>query len=271
MYTINDVLRSFFVHKDFLPPANIWPGTLFSPLQIAVCAAVAVFIGFACLRCARKSQETQNRVFLWLWALMLLTEIVIDIYDSCAGKAVFIDWTSILPLWHCSIFLYVLPFAVFAKGKLKEAACGYICTLGLLGGAVNFVYPASYLSYYSCISFTGVRTIFYHSAMIFTAVTMLLSGYHSFKGYTEWKQLLLPSIPSLLVSVPANIVNFTVEGADYMFFKLESFFFAPLGQALPKGLTVVLVYILLILVQTAPYVPSYLKARKSVKLCEMSN
>lgn len=265
MEIILDVLRNFFTHKDFLPEPDVWPGTLFSPLQIAFCAAAAVFIGFASVRCAKKSEAHQKKVFCVLWAIMLITEPIIGIYDCYAGKEFFADWGSILPLWHCSIFLYAAPFAIFGKGKIREAACGYICTLGLLGGVVNFVYPATYLSRYCCISFAGFRTVFYHGAMIFTAVTMLLSGYHSFKNVTKWQQLLLPAIPALIVSVPANIVNFTVPGTDYMFFKMESFFFAAIGQATSDWFTVLLVYGLLLVIHAAPYLPSYFANRKKQK------
>ncbi len=257
-----ELLRHFFTHKDFLPPAESWPGTLFTPLQMGFCALVAVFIGFACVRCAKRSEAYQKKVYFVLWLIMFITEPIITIYDCCAGERVFMDWAGVLPLWPCSIFLYTAPFAIFGKGRVRWVACGYICTAGLLGGLVNFVYPANYLSRYSCISFTGFRTIFYHGAMVFTAITMLLSGYHSFQGVKKWQELLLPAIPALIVSIPANIVNFTIPGCDYMFFKLESFFFAPIGRATPDWFSVIVVYCLFLLVHAAPYVPDYLKNRK---------
>ncbi len=266
MNIIIDIFKNFFTHKDYLPPASEWPGTLFSPLQIVFCTAIAVFIVFFCIRCAKKSELYQKKVFFVLWVIMLISEIIIDIYDCCAGKKVFLDLPNILPLWHCSIFLYAAPFAIFSKGNVKFAACGYICTLGLLGGLVNFVYPATYISAYSCISFAGFRTIFYHGAMIFTALTMLISGYHSFKGVTKWQQLLLPCVPALIVSVFANIVNYTIDGTDYMFFKMESFFFAPIGKATPDWLSVILVYILLFIIHGVPYLPSYLANREKTQL-----
>ncbi len=199
-----------------------------------------------------------------LWLVMLITEPIISIYDCYAGRGYSVEWGSVLPLWYCSIFLAAAPFAIFGKEEVKHSACGYICTLGLLGGAINFVYPATYLSRYSCISFAGFRTIFYHGAMLFVAITMLISGYHSFKNATALKQLFLPVVPALIFSVPANIVNFTL-GTDYMFFKMESFFLAPIGRATPDWFTVILVYILLFVVCCAPYLPSYIKGRTAKK------
>ncbi len=263
MDILADLLRNFFTHKDFLPPPEQWPGTLFSPLQILFCAAVAVFIAFACIRCAKKSEAFQKKVFFVLWLIMFLSEPGVSLWEAYSGKAVQVEWDSMLPFWPCSIFLFAAPFAIFGKGSARKAACGYICTLGLLGGAVNFVYPATYLSRYSCISFAGFRTIFYHGAMVFTAVTMLLSGYHSYRGVTKWQQLLLPAVPALLVSIPANIINFTVPGTDYMFFKMESFFFAPIGRATPDWFSVVLVYLIYLVIHCGPYLPSFLANRKT--------
>lgn len=263
MNTFLQLLRNFFTHKDFLPPPEQWPGTLFTPMQILFCGAVAVFIGWAALRCSKKSEAYQKKVYFVLWLLMLVTEPAIVIWEAYAGQTFFIDWTSALSLWPCSIFLYGAPFAIFGKGKVRWAACGYICTLGLLGGTVNFVYPATYLSRYSCLSMAGLRTIFYHGSMVFTAAAMLLSGYHSFRGITHWQQLLLPAVPALLVSIPANIINFTLPGTDYMFFKMESFFFAPIGRATPDWFTVILVYFLYLVVHAGPYLPSYLSNRKN--------
>ncbi len=262
METVAALFRNFFTHKDFLPPPDRWPGTLFTPLQVVFCLAVAVCIGFACVRCAKKEERYLEKVFFVLWLLMLISEPVIILWESFSGKAVTFSWAADLPFWPCSIFLFAAPFAIFGKGNVRRAACGYICTLGLVGGLVNFVYPATYLSRYSCLSLAGLRTIFYHGSMVFTAVTMLLSGYHSYKGVTRWQQLLLPAIPALLVSIPANIVNFTIPGTDYMFFKLESFFFAPIGRATPDWLSVVMVYVLYLIVHCGPYLPDYLKSQK---------
>ncbi len=259
---ILSLIRNFFTHKDFLPPPEAWPGTLFSPLQIVFCLAVAVFIGWASVRCARKSAAFRKKVYFILWIIMLVSEPVIVLWEACSGRQFWIDWCSALSLWPCSIFLYAAPFVIFGKGSAREAACGYICTLGLLGGTVNFVYPASYLSRYSCLSFAGLRTIFYHGSMVFTAATMLLSGEHSFRGIVRRRQILLSCVPALLVSIPANIANRLIPGADYMFFRLDSFFFAPIGRALPAWLSLVLVYLLYLIIHGAPYLPSYLSNRR---------
>lgn len=77
--------------------------------------------------------------------------------------------------------------------------------------------------------------------------------------------LLLPAVPLLIMSLPANIVNFSPIGSDYMFFKLNSFFFAPIGAATPDWLSVIIVYIAYLIIHTVPYLPFYFKAKKQTK------
>ena len=93
-------------------------------------------------------------------------------------------------------------------------------------------------------------------------MTMLLSGYHSYKGITRARELLLPAVPFLLVSIVANAVNFSPIDSDYMFFKLESFIFAPLGTVTADWVAVIIVYLAYLLIHALPYIPSYMKNKK---------
>ena len=260
---IADLIQNFFTHKDYLPSADSIPGTLFTPLHLVfslICVALVLCFG---MRIGKKGESAFRKVFGILWVLMVTLEITKIIWETVTGKTVNFEWAGVLPLYPCSIYMYAMPFALWGQGELRRGACGYVCTLGLLGGLINFVYPANILGNYSCISFAGFHTFFYHGTMVMCALSMLVSGYHSYTGITKWYQL-LPSVPFLGVSILANVVNFSPIAADYMFFKLNSFIFAPLGAALPDGASVAIVYLAYFLIQGAPYVPSYL-AFKSAK------
>lgn len=257
-----DLLQNFFTHKDFLPAADKLPGTLFTPLHFVASACWIALIVLACLLLRKKSEDTLRRVFTILWLTVTVLEIVKITWETYCGATVEFEAGGILPLYPCSIFMYAMPFAIWGKGKVRYAACGYVCSLGLLGGVINFVYPANVLNNYSCISFAGFHTLFYHGVLVLCAMLMLLSGYHSYKSVTKAHQLLLPAIPALAVSVVANLVNFSPIGSDYMFFKLNSFFFAPIGAATPDWLGVLLVYAIYLLIHALPYLPFWLTSKK---------
>lgn len=265
MWTFRDLISHFFTHKDFLPAAQQLPGTLFTPLHLAVSAMCVALIA-VCSYCVRnKGTDGLRRIYGTLWAAVTVLEAVKIIWETCTGAQVEMNLTGNLPLYPCSIFMYAMPFAVWGKGWVRRAACGYVCSLGFLGGAINFVYPVNVLSNYSCISFAGMHTLFYHGVLVFCAVTMLVTGYHRYTGIRRWWELLVPAVPALIVSVAANIVNFSRIDSDYMFFKLESFFFAPIGAATPDWLSVVLVYGIYLLIHALPYIPSYVANRRRLK------
>ena len=266
METFTELLRNFFTHKDFLPSADKLLGTLFSPLHVVFAVLWAGVVALACWQLAKRSEKTIRAVFAVLWGLLVVLEATKIAWESLSGATVGFEAGGVLPLYPCSIFMYAMPFAVWGRGLVRRAACGYVCSLGLLGGAINFVYPANILSNYSCLSFAGFHTFFYHGAIVFCAATMLISRYHTFTGIRKGWELLLPSVPFLLVSIVANIVNFSPIDADYMFFKLESFIFAPLGQTTADWVAVILVYAAYLLIHALPYIPSYIANRRRAKV-----
>ena len=255
------LLKNFFTHKDFLPPASDLPGTLFTPLHFIFSATVLLAIVFFGLKLSKKSEKTIRLTFLAIWITVTCLEIVKIFWETYSGKTVQLELGGILPLYPCSIFMYAMPLAIWGKKYIRDMGCGYVCTLGLLGGAVNFFYPANILGNYSCISFAGFHTFLYHGAIFFCALVMLKSGYHSYKNVAKAFQLLVPAVPALAVSIVANIVNFSKINSDYMFFKLNSFFFAPIGAATPDWLSVLIVYVLYLLIHALPYIPFYIKNR----------
>lgn len=264
MTSFNDLISNFFTHKDFLPSADKISGTLFTPLHFVFAAVLLALIIFFSIKLSKKGEKTIKKVFFCLWVMAVLLEIVKIIWETVSGKVVSFEWTGVLPLYPCSIFMYALPFAIFGKGLVRECACGYVCTLGFLGGAINFVYPANILSNYSCISFAGFHTFFFHGAIVFCTLTMLLSKYHTFTKASRWYDLFTPAIPFLITSVVANLVNFSKIDSDYMFFKLESFIFAPLGAATNDYLAVIIVYAAYLLIHALPYIPFYIKNKTKV-------
>ena len=263
MNSLGELIKNFFTHKDFLPPANEIAGTIFTPLHFVFAAILLSAIIFSGVLLSRKSEKAIQITFCIIWAVLSCLEITKIVWETYMGNTVRFEWGGILPLYPCSIFMYAMPLAIFGKGKIRYMGCGYVCSLGLLGGAINFFYPANVLDKYSCISFAGFHTFLYHGAIVFCALVMLLSGYHSYKTAKKPIDLLLPAIPALCVSVIANAVNFSPIGSDYMFFKMNSFFFAPIGAVLPDVVSVILVYLIYLLIHALPYLPFYFKNRKA--------
>ena len=223
------------------------------------------------LTLSKKNEKTIQRVFTVIWGILIVLEISKIIWETYSGKTVNFEWGGVLPLYPCSIFMYALPFAIWGKGKVRYSACGYVCSLGFLGGVINFVYPANILSNYSCISFAGFHTFFYHGSIVFCTLVMLLSGYHKYSEASKWSDLFLPAIPFICVSIIANAVNFSKINSDYMFFKLNSFIFAPLGAATEDWVSVILVYAVYMILHALPYLPFFIMSKRNSHLAIKNN
>ena len=251
------VLRNFFTHKDFLVSPELIPGTIWTPLHIAFETALVVTVFLSALYFSKRKEKIKG-CFTFLWAFLAIWEVVIICWDSFAGINKAVDLQVSLSLYPCSIFLYVMPFIIWGRGILREMACGYMCTLGFLGAAVNVFYPATRLTDYSCISFPGLHTSIYHGAMLFVYLVIMFAGLHSYKKAEKWQDMFLACMPALLLSIPANIINYSSIDADYMFFKGHFPLLAGLFPNTSEIKFTMVLYGLYIFVPALFYLPSYI-------------
>ncbi len=268
MKDLGYLLRNFFTHKDKLAPAEQLPGTMFTPLHFTVAGILLSMVVVSAIL-VHKKEKMIKPLFIILWVTVTVLEVVKITWESTTGNEVRLEVAGILPLYPCSIFMYAMPFAIWGKGKVKQAASGYVCTLGLLGGSVNFFYPMTVLYRYSILSFSAMHSMLYHAVMLFTCLTMLLSGYHRYTRVKSVWDVLLPCVPTLILSIPANIVNYTV-GADYMFFRGTSAFLPALFGDMEKIWITLIIYALYIIVPACFYLPSLIsqKIKMSRKVAE---
>ncbi len=258
--TFIDLLKNFFTHKDFLPPASELPGTLFTPLHFIVSGSTLALVIFLAIVLSKADERVMKITMTTIWAVSVTLEIIKIFWEMYSGKQVQFFAQGALPLYPCSIFLFTYPIALWAHGLAKRAVCGYVCTLGLLGASINFFYPVNILSSYSIISFSGALTMLSHGMMLLAALIIFIRGELEFKGIDSFAKLAVPAVPMLIFSIPVNIVNFTI-GADYMFFKCDSFILKPIGDATDDWVTVILMYIFYILLHVSPYLPSYISGK----------
>ena len=161
-----------------------------------------------------------------LWATAVTIDIVKIIVNLCVGFSI----GGHLPLYVCSLFMYVMPFAIWGKGVFKNIASAYVCTLGLFGAIGNYVTP-SVVTRYSIFSFYGFHTTLYHTLLLIAPFVLLCTGYFRFR-LKEFGWLVLGFV---IVTIPVVIFNYIAD-TNYMYFNTGIFiedFAAKMGYFWP--------------------------------------
>lgn len=113
------------------------------------------------------------------------------------------NYATTLPLYLCSLFWLLMPFAAFLKeGKLKQIAMANIATVGLISGVMGFVLNY-HIDVYPIISFVGIRTLLYHYLMMFVAYYLWRSqAYQALPG-----DQVRAFIPVWILLIPSLVLN----------------------------------------------------------------
>jgi len=120
--------------------------------------------------------------------------------------------STTLPLYICSLFWIVLPFAVHAKSPIiRQLAKANISSVVLLGGILGLVFN-THLDAHPFLSFVPMRSLIYHYLMIAISVSFWVTGYYQ----PQAKDSKLCLIPLFLLLIPCVALSY-IYGWDYAF------------------------------------------------------
>lgn len=178
-------------------------------LIVAVIFFLIVTIVPFLMRNMKKYKIKTVLIILWIMEVLLeFFKISLKGFQDGWGSNITI---FSLPIHLSSWFMYVMPFAIWGKGKVKQGAYTWLCTMSILGGILNLVIPAT-LYYYPITSFRGMHNMFYHAVMLFTGMLLWFT-----KEYKPQKSdFTLGYVPTFAASILAIAVDLSIN-ADYMF------------------------------------------------------
>lgn len=149
-------------------------------------------------------------VLITLWAILVGIEIV-KVIVNISGGDFSLAWD--LPLYICSIPLYIMPVAIWGKGIYQQIACAYICTIGLFGTIMNYVVPTVTVNY-SLFSFYGFHTSLFHTILWVIPLVMLCTGYCKF----NLKEFGWQFLGFVVITLPVLIFDH-ITTTNYMYFR----------------------------------------------------
>ena len=195
---------------------------IFALIFVSLCVFIPLMI--------KRNVKAAKKAILCFWIFAVVLDVIKYIFYNayCISSNLPFDKLE-FPLWTCSIYLFVVPLSLFNKNQRIKYACnGFICSISMLGGFINFLFPSE-----SLFSFMGLHTFLYHFALLITPIIMLSSGYYRPK-LNHFKGAFLIFI---IYGIPVFIYN-SIFAQDYMFTYDGSWFgpMAGLAELMPHRL-----------------------------------
>ena len=162
-----------------------WQHLVFVTSLMIIMAALAFWFG---RRTRKQGTQYGNRVMV----ITAITLIVVEAfkYTVLGIKAGMENdpewWTVNLPLFLCSIQLFTIPLAAFAKGRVKEASLDFVMIFGILGAILGTYAAAQNYSCYPVISFNNVVSGLTHAIAGYASLYIMFSGMGSLKTKNLW-------------------------------------------------------------------------------------
>lgn len=103
------------------------------------------------------------------------TEIIKMIFY---GVTYGIDEVEFIPLYYCSMFMYASIMALFKNKTIKTTGLSFLSFGGVFGATCFFCYPSSVIPNYHALHFMSIRTMIYHSLMVYIGLLILITNYY---------------------------------------------------------------------------------------------
>lgn len=198
---------------DFFQPSKYYKGNpdvgIYSTGHIIFIAAFIVLTLFICIAFRNASRKSIKKylvcMMIFWWALEIF-KIVLSFFITGVNQTL----REMLPLYICSLYLYVLPVAIFGKGRLKLIGEYCLTSLCIISGIVTVFYTVA-LFHYPAWSFYGLHSLMFHGSMAMTGILLLTTGYVR----PQFKKFIYGFIPIIPLSIPAVIIN-NIVNTDYM-------------------------------------------------------
>lgn len=199
---------NFFTNPDWFNR----PGPFAYNTEYIIFIALAIIFAFVCpILLRKKEQKSVKTILIVLWGVAVALDVLKYGYGLISNLKNGVTGLGNydIPLWTCSMFLYLMPIVLFGKNeKITRACAAFICTISLFAGLVNFAVPCDD----SLFSFYGMHKTVYHYILMLTPAIMLGTGYIKLNV----KDIFGIMAVLVIFGIPVYIFN-AIFKQDYMF------------------------------------------------------
>lgn len=197
----------------------------FSPAHLIFVSVMLLITVFSALSAAGKrrgaDREMKMRPLKYAAAAILLLETFKAVILCTRGRGI-VELRGILPLFLCSVMLFALPLAAFAKGRVREAALDFSLCFGPLC-AVAGTYLAGNIFASPILSFDVLVSVATHCISGFAGV------YIGATGLARMKKENRPVCALILLAFEAAALAVDIIQRDTPYQSNYMFFLTPDG------------------------------------------
>lgn len=206
------LLYDFFDYKGFIEGYHGQDYFGLAHLIFMILATIAIVV--ICILCRNLKSEKFDLYLKVLSIVIPVLEVVKIVWESYwdIKTGAGFNWTGLLPLYTCSMFIYTLPLAAWCKGKVKEYAICWLATIGIFGGLTNF-YLTNILHTYPFFTFATFMSLQFHFLMVITGLLIVVTKYKKI----EWRDGLRGFIPLAIFSIIVIPIDYILK-VDYMLY-----------------------------------------------------
>lgn len=205
-------LTNFFKYKSYIEDYH--GQDMFGPTHIIFMILATITIVLLCVF-LRKMNHKKLNVFLKILSIyvpvMEVVKIVWESYYDIKLNGSF-NYTGLLPLYTCSMYMYVLIVAAWSTKKPKDYCLAWLSSVGIIGGLTNFYYTQM-LNYYPFFSFATFMSLQYHFLMVITGLLIIVTKYKKI----DWKDINRAFVTLLAFSIIVIPIDYIFK-FDYMFY-----------------------------------------------------
>ena len=203
----------FFEYKDNLVGYNGQDYMSIGQFVFLFIAILAITLLSVFLRkIEHKKIDKLLKILAIIIPLLEVTKIFVESYFDIKYHGSF-NFSGLLPLYTCSLFIYTLPLAAFMKGKVRECCLAFLTTISIFAGLTNFVMAAILLSY-PFFNFHTFVSLNFHFWMVFIGVFLISTKYY----IPKWKDIIKGFIPVACFSVIVIPLDYIFKW-DYMMYR----------------------------------------------------
>lgn len=204
----------FFSSNDWLNRPEPYAFQFDHILFIVIAMIIGVIL---CLWLRKKDKKTVKLALIILWAIAVAVEVIYygTVYAMCIADPTnhHFDIRAMLPFHSCLMFLYVFPFAIFAKNKvIRTCAANFSVVINMIIGFITlFVGCPGYGR--SALSFEGFQSLALHAIIVITPMIMVATNYYDIQFWDIKYGLALFGILSIIMYTFDAITK-----CDYFYF-----------------------------------------------------